>query len=92
MAENKKNSKSEYNRKKKALNALKEMERFDKLISNADDEDIPSGPPMSPLTSSFFTCRAFFDACVGVDKETLETVITAVGSAFGMHDELVRVR
>ncbi len=73
------------------LTALKEMDRFDKLISKADDDYMPSGPPMSPLTPSFFTCWAFFDACVGLAKETIGTTTIAVGSAFGMHDELLRV-
>ena len=50
-----------------------------------------SGPLMSPLTTSFFTCWAFFDACVGLAEETIGTTIIAVGSAFGMHEELVRV-
>jgi hypothetical protein len=73
------------------LTALKEMDRFVKLISKAEDEYMPSGPPMSPLTASFFTCWAFFDACVGLAEETLGTTTMAVGSSFGMHDELVRV-
>ncbi len=73
------------------LTALKEMDRFDKLISTADDDYMPSGPPMSPLTPSFFTCWAFFDACVGMSEETIGTTTMAVGAAFGMHDELVHV-
>ena len=73
------------------LTALKEMDRFVKLISKAEDEYLPSGPPMSPLTTSFFTCWAFFDACVGLAEETLGTTTMAVGSACGMQDELVRV-
>jgi len=73
------------------LTALKEMERFVKLISKPEDEYMPSGPPISPLTASFFTCWAFFDACVGQAEETIGTTIMVVGVAFGMHDELVRV-
>jgi hypothetical protein len=73
------------------LTALEEMDRFVKLISKAEEEYMPSGPPMSPLTTSFFTCWAFFDACVGLGEETIATTAMAVGSAFGMHDELVRV-
>ncbi|MCG6867561.1 MAG: hypothetical protein LJE91_02185 [Gammaproteobacteria bacterium] len=73
------------------LTALKEMGRFVKLLGKAEDEYMPSGPPMSPLTPSFFTCWAFFDACVGLAEETIGTTTMAVGSAFGMHDELVRV-
>jgi hypothetical protein len=73
------------------LTALKEMERFAELVSKAEDEYVPSGPPVSSLTSSFFTCWAFFDACVGQAEETIGTTIIALGAAFGMHDELMRV-
>ncbi len=73
------------------LTALQEMSRFVNLISKAEDEYMRSGPPMSPLTTSFFTCWAFFDACVGLAHETIGTTIMAVGSAFGMHAELVCV-
>jgi len=73
------------------LTALKEMARFVRLISKAEDEYLPSGPPMSPLTTSFFTCWAFFDACVGQAEETIGTTTMSMGAAFGMHDELVRV-
>ena len=73
------------------LTALKEMDLFIKLISKAEEEYMPGGPPMSPLTTSFFTCWAFFDACVGLAEETIGTTTIAVGSTFGMHDELLRV-
>jgi len=73
------------------LTGLKEMARFVKLISKAEEEYMPSGPPMSPLTASFFTCWAFFDASVGLAEETIGTTTMAVGTAFGMHEELVRV-
>jgi hypothetical protein len=73
------------------LSALEEMDRFVELISTAQDEYMPSGPRMSPLTTSFFTCWAFFDACVGAAEETLGTTILSVGSAFGMDDGLLRV-
>ena len=73
------------------LTALKEMARFVKLISKAEEEYLPSGPPMSPLTPSFYTCWALFDACVGRAEETIGTTTMAVGAAFGMHHELVGV-
>src|SRR5215831_4427461 len=47
------------------LTALKEMAPFADIISKAEDLYMPSAPPMSPLTASYFTCWAFFDACVG---------------------------
>lgn len=73
------------------LTELEEMGRFAKLISRAEEQYLPSGPPMSPLTPSFFTCWAFFDAGVGMAEETIGTTTIAVGSACGMDEDLVRV-
>ena len=72
------------------LTRLPEIDRFTRLIGKAEEEYMPDGPPMSPLTPSFFTCWALFDACVGLGRETLGTTTIAVGRAFGMHEELVR--
>jgi hypothetical protein len=46
---------------------------------------------MSPLTTSYFSCWAFFDACVGPANETIGTTILDVGAAFGMHADLLRL-
>lgn len=43
------------------VSQLSEMRRFAKIVADAEDEYLPSGPPMSPLTGSYFTCWAFFD-------------------------------
>jgi hypothetical protein len=72
------------------LTTLPEIDRFTRMIGKAEEEYMPSGPPMSPLTSSFFTCWALFDACVGLGRETLGTTTMAVGRALGMHEEPVR--
>ena len=72
------------------LTALPHMARFAQLIAKAEEEYMPSGPPMSPLTTSFFTCWAFFDACIGSADETIATTAMAVGSVFGMNRELLR--
>jgi hypothetical protein len=45
------------------LTALKWMAPFAEFVSEAENLYMPSAPPMSPLTTSFFTCWAFFDAC-----------------------------
>jgi hypothetical protein len=43
----------------------------------AQEEYMPSGPPMSPLTTSYFTSWGFFDLCSsGAKKESLCTVAT----------------
>lgn len=48
------------------------------LYEAADDEYLPKGPPVSPLTRSYFTCWGFFDLCVGLCKESLGVVVTEV--------------
>jgi hypothetical protein len=73
------------------LTALKEMAPFVDIVSRAEDLYMPSAPPMSPLTTSYFTCWAFFDACAGPANETIGTTILEVGAAFGMHSDLLRV-
>lgn len=52
---------------------------------------MPSGPPMSPLTTSFFTCWALFDVSVGLAEETIATTAMAVGAAFGTDARLLRL-
>lgn len=70
------------------LTELKEMAPFVKIISKAEELHMPGGPPISPLTTSYFTSWAFFDACAGPSRETIATTILAVGEAFGMHRDL----
>lgn len=55
-----------------------ELSPLSKLVNayaDAQDLYMPSGPPISPLTKSYFTCWGFFDLCVGMKKETFGTVI-----------------
>ena len=71
------------------LTALKEMAPFVDIISKAEDLYMPSAPPMSPLTTSYFTCWCFFDACVGAANETIGTTILEFCAAFGIHTGLL---
>ncbi|MGD1095438.1 MAG: hypothetical protein ABSB35_26020 [Bryobacteraceae bacterium] len=73
------------------LTALKEMAPFVDIISKAENLYIPSAPPMSRLTTSYFTCWAFFDACAGPANETIGTTILEFGAAFGIHTEMLRL-
>lgn len=43
------------------VSQLPEMKKFAKIVAKAEDEYMPSGPPMSPLTTSFFTTWALYD-------------------------------
>jgi hypothetical protein len=73
------------------LAALPEMKALAKMIAEAEDLYMPSGPPISPLTGSYFTCWSLFDACAGPGSETLVTTVLEVGANFGMNSELLRV-
>ena len=42
------------------VSVLPELEPFYDVVAAAEDEYLPSGPPMSPLTRSYFTTWAFF--------------------------------
>lgn len=74
------------------LTSLEALAPIANIISEAEDIYMPSGPPMSPLTVSYFTCWAFFDACFPpAGNETIGTTILEIGASFGMHVELLRV-
>jgi hypothetical protein len=73
------------------LTALDEMAPFVKILSRAEDLYMPGGPPMSPLSTSYFTCWAFFDACIEATGETIGAVILETGARFGMNADLLRV-
>ena len=47
------------------VSVLPELKSYYKTVGDAEEEYMPAGPPMSPLTASFFTCWALFDACLG---------------------------
>ncbi|MBI4877152.1 MAG: hypothetical protein HY822_21165, partial [Acidobacteria bacterium] len=70
------------------LSLLDEMAPFVDIVSKAEDLHMPGGPPISPLTTSYFTCWAFFDACAGPSNETIGTTILELGAAFGMYPGL----
>jgi hypothetical protein len=71
------------------LFALRDMETFGKLISKAQDDYMPSWPPMSPVTTSFFWCWAGFDLSVNAHRETLGTIILAVGEEWNIHPTML---
>jgi len=73
------------------LLSLPELEPHAEMIATAEDEYMPSGPPMSPLTRSFFTFWSLFDARPEPRADTVGEVVMTVGSAFGMHANLVRL-
>ncbi len=63
------------------LSELPEMRRFGEALTDAEGEYMPSGPPMSPLTSSYLHCWAFYDLAFGLERESIATCVIAVNKA-----------
>jgi hypothetical protein len=61
------------------IEQITELSILDKLAdryAKASDQYMPFGPPVSPLTGSYFTCWGAFDLCtLGAKKETLCTIV-----------------
>lgn len=57
------------------LTSLPALHRIVDLIGRSEEEYMPSWPPMSPISSSHFTSWALFDAAVGIERETLGTIL-----------------
>lgn len=73
------------------LSTLPEMnEYYDKALF-AEDEYKPSGPPVSPLSGSYFTCWAFFDLTFGADKETIGSCCLDIGSGLGISKDYIEI-
>ncbi len=71
------------------VSRLPEMHRFADAFINAEEEYLPSGPPMSPLTKSYFHCWAFYDLAFGLQRESIATCLIAVGKAMRIDPSLL---
>jgi hypothetical protein len=70
-----------------ALTQLPELDRISNTVTRFEDEYVPDGPPMSPLTKSYFNAWVLFDCGVGLERETLGTIILDLRSRLGMHED-----
>src|SRR5271165_971055 len=66
-----------------------EFDSYWKIYGPAQKEYMPSGPPISPLTKSFFTTWAFFDFRVGPDRETIGSCLLDVAELLDMDPFIV---
>lgn len=73
------------------LTALTELSKISDIVEAAQEEYQPSGPPWSPLTTSYFTCWCFFDLAIGLRKESLGSISIEVGHELGMHPEFIKL-
>lgn len=67
-----------------AVSPLPEFEMYYGIVAKAEDEYVPGGPPISPLSGSFFTTWAFFDVRFGPDAETMGTVLLDMADRLGV--------
>src|SRR4051812_14176607 len=67
-----------------AVSQFPEFDPYCKIVGPAQDEYMPSSPPMSPLTLSYFTTWAFFDVRFGPDGETIGTCLLDLADLLGM--------
>lgn len=67
-----------------AISPLPEMGPYYEAAAKAEDEYMPGGPPMSPLTNSYFTAWAFFDLRFGRDRETIGTILLDLAESLGL--------
>jgi hypothetical protein len=64
-----------------AANLIGELPELSKLMDRievAEGEYIPDGPPMSPITRSYFIYWTLFDLGIGLKNETLGTCVAAI--------------
>jgi hypothetical protein len=75
-----------------SANALGQMPELSKLmerIEAAEEEYQPEGPPMSPITRSYFLNWTLFDMVIGVRNESFGSCVAAVSRALGSHPAYV---
>ena len=68
----------------------RQLRRFADAIASAEEEYMPSGPPTSPLTSSYFWHWALYDMAMGYGGETVASVFLSLGRVFGYSEEFLQ--
>lgn len=67
------------------------LNRFFNIIEAAEQTYIPGYPPLSPLTKSHYNCWLLFDVSVGLNKETLTTIVIDLANQLGLHKNITDV-
>jgi hypothetical protein len=64
---------------------LSEMKTWATAVAKAEDEYLPSGPPMSPLTGSYFWMWAIYDLRIGKSTDTVAYCQIAMNDVLQMN-------
>ena len=65
-----------------SISGMREAKDMVKIVGDAEEEYVPTGPPMSPLTVSYFWMWALFDVRFGRSRETMGSCILRVAPEF----------
>ena len=65
-----------------SISGMREAKGYVRIVSDAEDQYLPGGPPMSPLTVSHFTMWALFDVRFGSSRETMGSCILRIAPEF----------
>ena len=65
-----------------SISGMREAKGFARIVGDAEEEYMPSGPPISPLTVSYFAMWAFFDVRFGSSRETMGSCILRIAPEF----------
>ena len=57
------------------MSPMKELRQYARIVGKAEDDYQPGFPPLSPVTTSYFTTWAFFDVLFGQSHETIGTCL-----------------
>jgi len=72
------------------LQDVSDLQKFVNKIVDAQEEYMPEGPPMSPLTKSFFYQWAIYDFPIG-KRETMGSILLSVGRSLKMDPTFLSV-
>jgi len=66
---------------------MPELQAFRKRLEKLDDDYMPSYPPMSPITGSYFAMWTQCDLRVGEGGETTAGIFAEIGGLFGFSED-----
>ena len=72
-----------------SISEVREAKGYVRIVGDAEDEYLPNGPPMSPLTVSYFTMWALFDVRFGSSRDTMGDCILRIAPEFDCPSWLV---
>ena len=68
------------------VSQLSELEQWVHVVADAEDEYMPQGPPMSPLTASYFSFWSLYDLRIGRSKDTIAECQIAANDTIWMNE------